>query len=175
MGRPKALLEYRGETFVDRLIRVFSKVCNPVIVVAGIHADAIRERVGSRAEVVINPDPDRGQLSSLQTALMQVPRDGEGFFFTPVDCPTVDERTVHELIDRLRKNTAPFVIPRFHGKRGHPVCVRGAMIEEFLALPPTAQTREVVNRHASEIDYVDVEDEAVLADVDDPEAYLQLR
>jgi len=43
MGSPKALLEYRGETFAGRLVRVLSKVCNPVIVVLGYHAAAIRD------------------------------------------------------------------------------------------------------------------------------------
>ena len=38
MGTPKALLEYRGETFVDRLVRVLGAVCDPVIVVLGYHA-----------------------------------------------------------------------------------------------------------------------------------------
>lgn len=174
MGRPKALLDYRGETFVNRLVRVFSKVCDPVIVVAGIHADVIRQRVEDRAQVVINPDPDRGQLSSLQTALEQVPKDCEGFLFTPVDCPTVDEVTLAIVTSRFRKSDAPFVIPQFNGKRGHPVCARGSMIAEFLALPPTAETREVVNRHESEIEYVEVPDAGVLADIDDLATYLLL-
>ena len=36
MGSPKALLDYRGETFVNRLVRVLSGVCDPVIVVLGV-------------------------------------------------------------------------------------------------------------------------------------------
>ena len=35
MGSPKALLEYRGETFLDRLTRIFAAHCDPVIVVLG--------------------------------------------------------------------------------------------------------------------------------------------
>jgi molybdenum cofactor cytidylyltransferase len=180
MGSPKALLEYRGETFLDRLIRVFSGCCDPVIVVAGIHADSIRQRMDHvghmdrRARLAINPDPDRGQLSSLQVALAQVPGDGAGFLFTPVDCPTVEEKTVAMLVDQLRKHDAPFVIPRYHGKRGHPVCARRSVIAEFLSLPPTAETRAIVNRHEERIRYVDVDDAGVLADVDDLEAYRKI-
>ncbi len=40
MGSPKALLDYRGETFIQRLVRVLSAVCDPVIVVLGYHADS---------------------------------------------------------------------------------------------------------------------------------------
>jgi molybdenum cofactor cytidylyltransferase len=174
MGSPKALLDYRGETFVGRLVRVFSRFCDPVIVVAGIHADLIRARMDRRARLVINPDPDRGQLSSLQTGLAEVPQDAAGFLFTPVDCPTVREETIETLRDAFRKNGTLFAIPRYRGRRGHPVCVRASLIAEFLALPPTAETRAVVNAHADRITYVDVDDPGVLADVDDVEAYRKI-
>lgn len=174
MGRPKALLEFRGERFVDRLIRVFSGVCDSVIVVAGVHAAEIHAAVAGRAHVVVNPDPDRGQLSSLQTALFELSEDCQAFLFTPVDSPSVHERTPAMLLERLRSGAAPFAIPRYNGKRGHPVCARGAMIAEFLALPPTAETRALVNARERQIAYVDVNDAGVLVDVDDPDAYTQL-
>ena len=174
MGRPKALLEYRGETFVGRLARVFAKFCDPVIVVLAHHSDAIR--AGLDARIAINPDPDRGQLSSLQTGLAMAPADAEGFLFTPVDCPAVSEETVAELVRAFRERGPGtlFAIPKFGGRRGHPVCADASLIPEFLAMPPTAETRAVVNRHADRIAYVEVDDAGILADVDDPESYRAL-
>lgn len=172
MGSPKALLAFRGETFAGRLARIFSKFCDPVILVAGRHAAAIGARVSVRT--VINPDPDRGQLSSLQTALAELPADLEAFLFIPVDCPAIEESTVRTLISEIRAARAPFVIPRYRGKRGHPVCAAGAIAQEFLAMPPTAETRAVVNRHEREIRYLELDDPGVLTDVDDPEAYQAL-
>jgi molybdenum cofactor cytidylyltransferase len=66
------------------------------------------------------------------------------------------------------------VIPRFQGRRGHPVCAARWLIPEFLALPVEAQAREIVHRHAAEACYVDVDDPGILRDVDDPEAYRSL-
>ncbi len=172
MGSPKALLEYQGETFVARLIRIFSKFCDPVMVVAGRHADQIRAAVASR--VVVNRDPDRGQLSSLQTALVELPATVDAFLFTPVDCPTFEESTVAALIELFRNSGGPLVIPKYRGKRGHPVLVNGSLVPEFLNLAPTEETRVVVNRHAQAIRYLELDDAGVLADVDDPEAYQAL-
>ena len=45
---------------------------------------------------------------------------------------------------------------------------------EFLALPPTSQAKEIVNRYEAHTLYVDVDDAGVLADIDDPEAYRNL-
>jgi molybdenum cofactor cytidylyltransferase len=172
MGSPKALLAYRGETFVARITRIFSKFCHPVVVVAGRHADLIRPDL--KVELVVNADPDRGQLSSLQTALAALPATPEAFLFTPVDCPAFQESTVAALIESFREDHPALVIPKYSGKRGHPVLVNGSLASEFLALAPTEETRVIVNRHADAIRYLEVEDAGVLADVDDPEAYRAL-
>jgi molybdenum cofactor cytidylyltransferase len=177
MGTPKALLDYRGETFVRRLVRVLGESCEPLIVVLGYHADGIRQQVPSGAKVVINPDPSRGQLSSLQTSLVALPAEAAGFAFIPVDCPAVAEDTVAALARAFerRKPETLFVIPRQSGKRGHPVFAARSVAAEFLALPPTAEAREVVHAHVGRTEYVDVDDSGIFTDVDDPEAYRQLK
>lgn len=186
MGRPKALLEYRGETFVARLVRIFEKFCDPVIVVLGHNADTLRDHI--RAKIVINPDPDRGQLSSLQTALAGIDSD---FLFCPVDCPTFREETVAILLadfagsvlldaalsspeSRVPSGRGHVFIPRYHGKRGHPVLISRSLIPEFLSLPPTAETRAAIDAHPNRITYLDVDDPGILADIDDIEAYRKI-
>jgi molybdenum cofactor cytidylyltransferase len=167
MGTPKALLDYRGETFLDRLIRVLGEVCNPVIVVLGYHAEEIRASARG-AQFVVNPDPARGQLSSLQTGLAVVPGDAEGFLFLPVDCPSVEVSTLRAITTHANEM---LVIPRFEGQRGHPVYARRELIAEFLAEEGSA--KDVVHRHAAV--YVDTSDSGVLSDIDDPEAYRVLQ
>jgi molybdenum cofactor cytidylyltransferase len=177
MGTPKALLDYRGETFMGRLVRVLGESCEPLIVVLGYHADVIRQQIPSVAKVVINPDPSRGQLSSLQTGLAALPAEAHGFTFIPVDSPAVAEDTVAALARAFeqRKPETLFVIPRQSGKRGHPVFAAQSVAAEFLALPPTAEAREVVHAHVDRTEYVDVDDSGIFTDVDDPEAYRQLK
>jgi molybdenum cofactor cytidylyltransferase len=173
MGTPKALLDYRGETFLNRLIRVLGTVCDPVIVALGYHADEIRAAAAhGSARFVVNPDPSRGQLSSLQTALAEVPKDAEGFLFMPVDSPAAEPSTVERIVAAFYAAEKPLlVIPRHDGLRGHPVCARRELIEEFLALPAEGQAKEVVRRHADRTHYLDTVDWGVLSDIDDPEAY----
>ncbi len=177
MGSPKALLEYKGETFLARLVRVLGMACDSVIVVLGHNADALRPHVPQRARVEINPAPERGQLSSLQTGLVALPAEVEGAAFIPVDCPAVGEETVVRLIDRFRRRAAGtlFVIPRKGDRRGHPVVAARAAIDEFLALEPTSEAREVVHRHVARTEYLDVADEGIFADIDTPEAYRRLK
>ena len=177
MGTPKALLEYRGETFVGRLVRVLGMTCHPVIVVLGYHAEALRRQVPPLATIMVNPDPGRGQLSSLQTGLSALPDDADGFAFIPVDSPSVEAETVAKLAQAFeRRNPSTlFVIPRRAGKRGHPVLAARSVAAEFLALPPTAEAREIVHARVDRTEYVDVDDAGIFTDVDDPEAYRRLQ
>ena len=172
MGTPKALLDWQGETFLDRLIRLFALHCFEVIVVLGHNPEAIPR--GGCARYVVNPRPEHGQLSSLQCGLARLPDDAAGFLFTPVDHAPVREETVERVATELR-GPHPLVIPRFEGRRGHPVAALRSIAEELLALPPGATARDVIHRHAAETLYVDVADSAAVEDIDDPAAYERMR
>jgi CTP:molybdopterin cytidylyltransferase MocA len=175
MGSPKALLDYRGETFIQRLVRVLSTVCDPVVVVLGYYAATLRPAV-SGATIVVNPAPERGQLSSLQTGVAALPPDAEGFLFTPVDSPAVEPATLECLATafRGRDPATLFVIPRYAGKHGHPVFATRAIAHELSALPLTAQARDVIHGHIADTLYIDVDDPGILTDIDDREAYRRL-
>jgi molybdenum cofactor cytidylyltransferase len=114
-------------------------------------------------------------LSSLQTALEEIPSDSEGFLFQPVDCPATDPETIQRIVNALHSSGALLVIPRFEGERGHPVGARRELISEFLALPQEAKAKDVVHRHVDRTHYLDVDDPGILSDIDDPEAYRVLR
>lgn len=170
MGRPKALLPFRGVTFVDGLIAAFAPFCDPVIVVTGAHDREIRGGMQLSARVVWNPDYAAGQLTSLQTGLGITPADTERVLFTLVDHPSVQASTIAQLLD----SPAPFSIPRYDGRRGHPIAFDARLIPEFLALAPHQSAREIRDRYAQEIDYCDVADPGVVDDIDDPDAYSRL-
>ncbi len=178
MGGPKALLEFRGETFLDRLIRVLGEWCAPVIVVLGHDAGRIKQglKLGDRAEFVLNEEYRRGQLSSLQRGLAAVPEEAEGVLFTLVDRPMVQSSTVGRIAGRLRGRSPGelVVIPKAGARHGHPVGVARELIPEFLALPPGAQARDVIHAHSAETAYVDTDDPGILVDVNDPKAYQRL-
>ena len=149
MGSPKALLAFRGETFLDRLIGLFSRRCSPVIVVLGARPGDRSRRAapvrGSRSWWKSRFPP--GQISSMQCGLRAVPPDADGVLFTLVDHPAVASATIDALLDAAPAS-ALLRIPRYAGRRGHPIWFP-ALIPEFLALPAGSSAREVVNRHES--------------------------
>ena len=175
MGFPKALLRYRQETFLDTLIGLFAARCPEVIVVLGAGADAIRAGAVRRARFVVNPNWPAGMTTSLQCGLRSVPDEAEGVLFTLVDHPAVSPATVDALLAPPGVEAAPLIrVPRYQGRRGHPIWFAKELIPEFLALPETGAARDVVRSHADGTEFLDTEDPGILADIDDAEAYRNL-
>ena len=169
MGADKALLDYHGSTFLEHLIGLFLPRVSPVVVVLGHHAEKIRAAVPPGVTCVVNTQYQQGQLSSLQAGIRAVPGDA---LVTLVDHPTVAPATIDAILGHA---SASLVIPRYHGRRGHPVLFSRSLLDEILALPVSASAKQVVRAHEHAALYLDVDDPGVLHDIDTPADYQALR
>ena len=173
MGRDKALLEYRGSTFLNHLISLFAPRVDPLIVVLGHHAEAIRSTIQRRptANVVINQDYKQGMLTSLQAGIRALPSDIEATMFTLVDHPAVKESTLDRLIEQFRTGQKALAIPCYGRRRGHPVIAARPILEEILRLPDDSSARTVIRAHRHETTFVEVDDDGIVLDIDRPSDY----
>lgn len=174
MGRPKALLEFEGETFLDRQIGLYASLGAKVVCVLGHDPERVARglRRAADAVLVLNPAPEAGQLSSLQCGLRALCPDTEAFFFTPADSPGVRPETLAALMEAFDPRAADFVQPQCGGRHGHPVLAAAHTAVGLLALAPEDSAREMIRR--SRRRFVEVADPFVLLDVDTPEAYQKL-
>lgn len=169
IGQPKALLRTaQGETFLHRLAALFTALCDPVIVVLGHQPDLVRRATTVPVIFALNPDPDRGQLSSLQAGLA-LADPSQPLLFHPVDTPLIASTT----IQMIRDTPGDLVIPRYQGKRGHPVKIAPRLAQALRDLPADSQARTVLRAHYPEAVFVDAGDPAVTADIDTPEDLAQ--
>jgi molybdenum cofactor cytidylyltransferase len=179
MGRPKALLpDPDGRPFVARLARTFVEagVRDLVIVTGRDHAalaDALAaDRLPVRPVLVNNPDPSRGQLSSLWAGLDAASAPTiEAVLVTLVDVPMVSPSTVQAVLDAWQRSRAPIVRPAIDDRHGHPVLFDRAVFAELRRAPLAEGARAVVRAHAGRVVDVPVDDEGCLADVDTPDEY----
>jgi molybdenum cofactor cytidylyltransferase len=172
MGEPKALLPYRGRSFVEYLIHVTR---HPRVgltrIILGARAEEIRARLKAEAtQIVVNADWPKGQLSSLQAAIRSFPAGiTEGLILCPVDHPLVSVALVAKLIEAFDSRNKLIVLPVHNGKRGHPVIFRAALYSELLAGSPELGARQVVWAHADSVEEVPTEEEGVILNLNDPD------
>jgi len=173
MGQPKALLPYRGITFLEHLIEVTRHPrVGMQIVVLGAGADEIQAHLAlPAAQIVINPDWRRGQLSSIQSAIRSLPpNETEGIIITPVDHPLISVHLIDELIQAFTGTRKAIVVPTHGGRRGHPVIFRASLYEQLLGASDSVGARQVVRAHPDEVEEVVTDEEGVLLNLNDPEA-----
>jgi molybdenum cofactor cytidylyltransferase len=171
MGTPKALLQFRGETFLDRLIGKLGNHCDPVIVVLGHGAESLRAGVSRQAQFAVNQDYGLGMLTSLQCGLRAVPVECRQAIFTLVDHPNPADSTIAAVVSA---DVADVAIPRFAGRKGHPVRLSRRVMDELLTLPPDAKPTDVLYRHLNTTRFLDLDDAGIVDDIDDPQAYREL-
>jgi len=186
MGRDKALLPWpkdagttsAGGTILSFAIKSLYPYCDFVIVVAGKNEDALRPVVyGCGASLICNLTPERGQFSSLQTALWEVLNRGrDSAMVTLVDRPAPHAETLDELVKAfwMRSHGLWAIIPEYQGRHGHPIMIGREMIETFLTAPETANAREIEHANQSRILYTPVNDPLVIMNADTPQDYASL-
>jgi molybdenum cofactor cytidylyltransferase len=173
LGLPKALLDLEGFTFLDRLIAVMGSVCSKVRVVLGYHETLLRRGCSELdcTEVMVNPDPERGQFSSLRCGLTGL---NGAVLFTLVDHPAVQPETVFKIAELTTSEKYPLVIPRFGDKRGHPVGLRADQVNRMLCWPESGNAKEVIDARPEWIHYLEVADPGIRWDIDTLEDYESL-
>jgi molybdenum cofactor cytidylyltransferase len=184
MGRDKALLPWPPQaaatgTFLSAMIQLFDPYVDIVLVVAGANQQSLAPVVyASGASLVVNPDPARGQFSSLQAGLQEVLNRGrDAAMITLVDRPPVLPGTIQVLSDAFDEallHSKWAVVPEYQGKHGHPIFAGREMIEAFLRAPESASAREVEHAHREKIAYVPVDDPLTVLNIDTPEQYAEL-
>lgn len=183
MGRDKALLLYRGRTFLETIITSLNAAgIGRLVMVLGHHADSIERAVNLEAvEVIINRNYERGQTSSLQAGIMGLEefcsQAGESCAATVlclVDHPAFEPATVSALVERFERTAAPVVVPTFGGRRGHPVLIARSLFGRLLALGEDVGANTVIRACRERTELVEVADAGILVDVDDPQAYRRL-
>ncbi len=179
MGRPKALLpDPDGRPFVARLLRTFAAagITDIVIVTGSLHqaiADAVAADQPPVAPTLVNnPQPSRGQLSSLWVGLDAVATPGiDGALVTLVDIPMVSPSTVRQVIDSWTNTRSPIVRPAIGARHGHPVLFDRSLFDALRHAPLTEGARAIVHANADRITNVEVDDQGCLLDVDTPSDY----
>jgi molybdenum cofactor cytidylyltransferase len=177
MGRPKALLPIEGETFIGRIVGLLKRTqIGKILVVLGHNADPLAAAIGALpVEILINPNYQLGQLSSLQVAVRTLlpDPDCDGMLVHLVDHPYIEASLVDRMIRQFYESKKDIVVPRCRGKRGHPVLFSRRLFGELLDAPMDQGAKAVVNAHGAATLEMETDEEGITVDIDTPELYRQ--
>jgi molybdenum cofactor cytidylyltransferase len=122
LGRPKQLLEFDGNTLLQKSIAAALNVSKNVIVVLGANEKLIRPTIsGFPIKIVLNESFAAGMSSSIRTGMSVLEnRNCEAVLLMLCDQPHVDALLLEKMISVFKKSELPIVAAEYEGKVGVP-------------------------------------------------------
>ena len=183
LGQCKALVDLGGESALRHLIRAaLSAGALEVVVIGGAHqreiaAEFARVNFGERVQLLSNANWSRGRTGSAAIAAARFP--ARDLMIAPIDVPLVSGEVFRKLLeaweragDPARGWLAPCIEP---GPRyGHPLIVGRELAAAMLQTDP-GEPLSRLRTQASPLWSIQVNDAAILDDLDTPEDLKKLR
>lgn len=122
-----------------------------------------------------NPLNEFAEFSILSVVdLGEVPK-AEGALICLGDQPQIESRSVRSVCEAYQERKSNLVVPSYQMRRGHPWLVAKPLWDEIFQMKADESPRDFLNKHANEIEYVNVNTPTILQDLDTPEDYLKYK
>ncbi len=178
MGKDNKLLaEIEGLPMVVHAVdAMVASRADPVIVVTGHEADAVRRAIGDRdVDVVHNADYADGLSTSLATGLEALPEKAAGVLVGLGDMPRIRPSDIDRLIAAFNPAEGRAIcVPTVAGKRGNPVLFATEFLPEMRDVEGDVGARHLIGVHKDRVCEVEMDDDAALIDVDTKDALAAL-
>jgi molybdenum cofactor cytidylyltransferase len=179
MGGPNKLLsEIDRVPMVARVAqRLLASRARPIVAVLGNQAEAVDAALGKLpVERVRNPEFAEGLSTSLKRGVVALPADLDGALICLGDMPLISGRHIDRLIAAFNPiEGRAIVVPTRRGKRGNPVLWSKRFFPEMAELAGDVGAKHLIGEHAELVAEVEMDDDAILVDIDTPDALEALR
>lgn len=170
---PKSLLRLDGMPLIQRhLIALREARLDEIVVVTGYHYQAIETALSDQAvRVVRNPEPQRGQQSSVRLGVDALGRGFDLVMVVLADQPLIDAADHEELIRAFaqRPAGAGVLYPQVDDQRGNPVLFSGELVATMLESGNDADFRRFIDEHPAVVYRYPTANAHFIIDLDTPE------
>jgi len=173
----KLLIGIDGKPMVRRVAEAAAaSAASPLIVVTGHEREKVEAALaGLTLSCVANPDYALGLSTSLKRGLAALPADVDGAVICLGDMPMVSADTINRLIGAFNPVEGRAVcVPTRRGKRGNPVLLARRLFADLNGVSGDVGAREIIAAHPELVAEVEMESDAVLTDIDTPQALAKL-
>ncbi len=170
-GTNKLLAEVGGVPMLLHAVNaaLASKAAS-VTVVLGFDAERAEALLaGRRVTIVRNPDFAQGMSTSLRAGIAALPAEAEAAVVLLADMPRISAVQVDRVIDAFEAKRPAIVVPQRDGRRGNPILWPREFFAAMQAVSGDQGARGLLEANAQRIRSVDMDDDAIHADVDTPD------
>ena len=190
MGQNKLLLNFRDKPLIVHAVdTLLASDIDEVIVVLGHETEKVRDQLERRVglankadarkpvRLVQNPDYQNGLSTSVRTGVEAVSRQANGIMIYLADQPLLEPEDVNRIVAGFaaaKEIDKSIVVPFFRGERGNPVILDASLRDSILGIVGDVGCKGVIKRYPEKVYAIEMENDHVVRDVDDVQAYARL-
>ncbi len=182
MGRSKLVLPVGESTVIGCLIGVLQRcgVESILVIVAPGESQIDQLALDAGASVIRLSEETPGMRETTSFALDWLLKTESASvrdfcLLIPADHPALTTSSLTKLLEAAKIDLSHEIfVPAYEGKRGHPVLLPLSLAEEIASLPPTSGINELIRKKEAQTRIVEVDDPAILWDLDTAEDYQKL-
>jgi molybdate transport repressor ModE-like protein len=153
---------------VKRIVLTFQQVgISPIVVITEDSAGEIEHDLFDYGVIFLqNQQYENSQMfDSAKIGLKFLQHKCDQVLFSPGDIPMFTPMTIQKML----KSGAKLISPSYHGKAGHPLLIAAELIPEILNYDGNMGMRGAIRNLEVERQWLDIDDEGILHDIDDIE------
>jgi molybdenum cofactor cytidylyltransferase len=174
MKENKLLLKINGDTLIEHVVKAAKgSSVDEVVVVLGYDATNIKKHLAKlECRFAVNENYMKGQSESVKVGFSAVSSNAEAVMILPADVALIDPESINRVVEEYRRSKSRIVIASHEQQSGHPILLDRTLFPEVANVDEDTQgLKAVINRHRTEIKYVEVGTENVLIDIDTREEF----
>jgi molybdenum cofactor cytidylyltransferase len=174
LGQPKQLLEYEGETLLNRTIRVANEVSDDVVVVLGARFQEISQTVlNKNVQIIFNENWESGMASSVIEGI-KTHLNAEKVIISLCDQPYLNTSIFESLILEEKSSRKPIIASNYGNQIGVPILFNQLVYNDLLSLKGDKGARSILPKYNDSIGQIDFPNGAIDIDtVEDWELFLK--
>lgn len=174
-GKDKLLMMLDGEQLLYRTVRnISASDISRCIVVVRSDVEMYRSMlIDFDVEIICAPDAHKGMSASMKAGVEAAGKDSNGYMICLGDMPSLTLRHFNKVIEAHQKDK--IIRPKTKsGRFGHPVLFDQCYYDDLTFMKGDEGARSLIKREISNVCELEM-DEAILVDLDTPEAWENLK
>jgi molybdenum cofactor cytidylyltransferase len=178
MGQHKMLLPWGNRTVIEQIIStIFLAGIDDIHIVVG----SLRNQLSIvlkeyKLEMIFNKDYRNGEmLTSIKLGIQSLHDETKAALIVLGDQPQINADIITAILTLYRSTNRQIIVPSYKMKRGHPLLIARPIWDSLLKIMPPMTLRDFLGVNNQLIDYLVVDSQSVLQDMDTPDDYFRYK
>jgi molybdenum cofactor cytidylyltransferase len=175
LGQPKQLVEFEGQTLIERITHTALSVSEEVLVVLGANIDLIKPKLESfsnRINIIENMNWQDGMGTSISLGVENLTPKSDAILILLADQPFISQVLLQKMMQTFAEKKYPIVACDYGEQLGVPILFDKSFFSKLKNLKGEQGAKLFLKDYANKITFIDFKEG--LFDIDTPEDLLRL-